>query len=52
MRWRRFFQRRQSDAVNYFDVEEVPMRLVKTSDDDGSLRDQIKDVCQQLLSDN
>jgi hypothetical protein len=28
------------------------LAFVKTSDDDGSLRDQIKDVCQQLLSDN
>jgi hypothetical protein len=28
------------------------MAFVKTSDDDNSLRDQIKDVCQQLLSEN
>jgi hypothetical protein len=28
------------------------LAFVKTSDDDDSLRDQIKDVCQKLLSDN
>jgi hypothetical protein len=25
---------------------------VKTSDDDDSLREQVKDVCQKLLSEN
>jgi hypothetical protein len=28
------------------------LAFVKTSDDDNSLRDQIKDVCQTLLSEN